>query len=395
MTVSSRKLNIEYALVQGFYWMGFCVCISFATVFLQGRGYSNLYLGLVLAAGNVAGFILSPSLASMVDRGKGLTVYGCLWLLILTQLLLLTAFLFTSGGGFLLSALYCLYIACNSAVNPMNTQLSFQLDGWTGRINYGAARGIGSFAYALMAMLLGKLTKALGSDILPLAGIACLLIQCSMLALLSIQKRRAGTDAPGRPELESEGSLNTLGFIRANPRFCLLLLGTALIFFTHNIIVSFMINIVRSVGGDNADLGGISGFMALLELPVMLAYAWVVRRLCCTTLLRFALTMFTVKALATALSPSVSWLYAVQLLQGVSFALYTPAIVQYTGLVVGPADSAKGQALAFGMSTLGTALAGGIGGLMYDSLPVRTTLLVGVAISAAGVALCQLGIKSK
>ena len=391
MNVSSRKLNIEYALVQGFYWMGFCVCVSFATVFLQGRGYSNFSLGLVLAIGNVAGFVISPSLASMVDKGRGLSVYGCLWLLLGVQLALVSTFLFTDGSGLLLSALYCLYIACNSAVNPMNTQLSFELDGWTGRINYGAARGIGSFAYAPMAVLLGGLTKRLGSDILPLMGITCLLLQCTVLALLTARRGKSGASV--RPGDETDaGALSTAAFVRANPRFCLLLLGTALIFFTHNIIVSFMINIVRNVGGDNGDLGGISGTMATLELPVMLLYSTLSRKLRCSSLLRGALIMFTVKALCTALAPSVGWLYAVQLLQGLSFGIYTPAIVQYTGLVVGPKNSAKGQALAFGMTTLGSAFAGGIGGLMYDSLSVHSTLLVGVVVSALGVLLCELSI---
>ena len=67
MDIKQRAANIEYALVQGFYWMGFCVSVSFAAVFLQNKGYSNSQLGLVMAAGNVFGFLLSPFLASVVD----------------------------------------------------------------------------------------------------------------------------------------------------------------------------------------------------------------------------------------------------------------------------------------------------------------------------------------
>lgn len=392
MGVSLRRLNIEYALVHSFYWMGYCVCVSFATVFLQGRGYSNFSLGLVVAAGNIAGFLLSPWLASMVDKGRGVSVYGCLWLLLFAQLLFIASFLFIPGRGPLLSALYCLYIACNSAVNPMNTQLCFELDGWTGRINYGAARGVGSFAYAPMSVLLGSLTNRLGSDILPAVGIACLLLQCVMLALLTL-RRGKGASAQ-RPDYGEAGSASgTLAFLRANPRFCHLLLGSALLFFTHNIIISYMINIVRSVGGDNVDLGRINGLMALLELPVMLLYSAAARKLPCSSLLRFSVLMFTAKALCVTFAPSVGWLYAAQLLQGCSYAIYTPAMVQYTGLVVGPRDSAKAQALAFGMTTLGCAFAGALGGLMYDNMTVRATLLASIAVSALGALLCAASVE--
>ena len=51
----------------------------------------------------------------------------------------------------------------------------------------------------------------------------------------------------------------------------MMLLGVAVLFFTHNLITNFMINIVRNVGGDSSDMGSINGVMALLEIPVMLA----------------------------------------------------------------------------------------------------------------------------
>ena len=48
MRKKSTSLNIEYALVQAFFWMGYCVCSAYAAVFLQGRGYSNSELGLII-----------------------------------------------------------------------------------------------------------------------------------------------------------------------------------------------------------------------------------------------------------------------------------------------------------------------------------------------------------
>ena len=70
MRLSNTALNIEYSLVQAFFWMGFCISFSFAAFYLQSRGYSNSELGLVLSLGNVGGLVVSPVLASVIDRSK-------------------------------------------------------------------------------------------------------------------------------------------------------------------------------------------------------------------------------------------------------------------------------------------------------------------------------------
>ena len=64
------RTNIAYYIIQGFYWMSICVSNNYAAFYLQSRGYSNSQLGVILALGNIAGFILSPILASVVDRSK-------------------------------------------------------------------------------------------------------------------------------------------------------------------------------------------------------------------------------------------------------------------------------------------------------------------------------------
>ena len=57
-----RIVNLEYALIQGLYWIGFCGIVSYAAVYLQARGYSNTQLGRILAAGYILGFLLVLSI---------------------------------------------------------------------------------------------------------------------------------------------------------------------------------------------------------------------------------------------------------------------------------------------------------------------------------------------
>ena len=69
--------------------------------------------------------------------------------------------------------------------------------------------------------------------------------------------------------------------------------------------------------------------------------------------------------------------------------MITPAMVQYVILNIDRKDSAKGQALAFGMVTIGNVLSSLIGGHLYDALPVRSVLLIGTLIAVFGAVLCH------
>ena len=387
MTQRQRSLNLQYAAVQGFYWMGICVCISFAAVFLQHRGYSNSALGFVMACGNIAGFLLSPVLAALVDRSRRVGVFGCLWALLLLQGLLLLFFCLVPGRSALLSLAYCLYMAAAIAVNPMNTQLSLELEKSGVRINYGAARGTGSIAFAPMALLLGAVTERFGPELLPIAGLACVFFQCAMLLSMQLCAPAGQTAVSGGKSAEASSLPE---FIRKNSRFCFLMLGVALLFFAHNLVNNYLINVVRNVGGNAASMGGLNAFMALMEVPAMFLYDRLSRRFSCPGTLRFAAVFFALKALCIALSASMGALYAAHLLQAFSFAVITPACVRYVNLYIDSRDSAKGQSISYGMTTLGSIFASSLGGLMFDRLSVGTALLAGAAAAGLGALVCLL-----
>ncbi len=387
MRKKSTSLNIEYALVQAFFWMGYCVCSAYAAVFLQGRGYSNSELGLIISIGSIAAFFISPSLAAKLDRSKESALFAWLWVIIAVQLMVLGGFLLVQGKSFIVSAMYCVYLTTTIIANPIQTQLCFLMSGWGGDVNYGAARGMGSLAYALTSMFVGARIAALGTGVLTIAGLIILACQAAILLRVSLEFVRLGRPSIRSAAEAKAGGSGLLEFMRSNVRFCLMLLGVAVLFFAHNLITNFMINIVRNIGGDSSDMGSINGVMALLEIPVMLMYERITHRVKCSTTIRFAAVVFVLRSLAIALSTGLGGLYAAQLLQAGSFALITPALVQYVSLTIRPEDSAKGQSLSYSMTTLGSIFAGLFGGMMYDSLSVRTTLLIGTAACLAGAML--------
>lgn len=384
-------LTARYSAVQGTFWMGYCVCISFAAVYLQGIGYSNAQLGVVMAIGNLLGAVLGPELSDRIDRSETLTAWRLIfpWLALEAAALLVLALHPVKDA--VTSAAFVGFIAFSISLNSLNLKLFVDCVHSGHAVDYGVARGTGSGCFVLLSVALGALVSRTSVHILPWTGLAMVLLQAAAHAAL----RRGYVPARRKAEAFSARGRAMGAFLRGEPRFVILLLGTALIYFGHNTSTNFLINVTRHAGGDTGTMGLLNGFMAAVEIPVMVFFGRLRGGRKSASLMRLSFAFFALKAAVMPLAGSVPLLFAVLLLQAPSFALYTAVIVDYVAETVPFADSGKAQSLAFSMTTLGAVLASLIAGKLYDTLSVPATLWIACGITAAGVALAMLGTQDK
>lgn len=382
----TKSLTLPFALGQASFWMSLCIALSFAAVHLKALGFSNTELGLVMAAGNILGSLAGPMLASLGEKNPRLTTAGLNLPLFALRALCLVGLLFCTGRTVLSAVIFALYITSTMAVNSLNLKFCVDAELRGLALDYGRARAAGSLAYVLLSALLGVLVERLSYPVLIWAGFAVLLLQIAANALTQASLQKSPLTPQAEEKQKSSASLPA--FLRAEPRFALFLLGSILLYFAHNTITNFMINIVRKVGGDTETMGYLNAFMAVVEIPVMLLFSRFVRGRRVSVLLQISVAFFLAKALAFALAPSVGMLYAATVLQAPSFALYTCAIVPYVSAVIARENAAKAQSLAFSMTTLGAVGASLLGGWLFDHCSVLTTLLVAAGVCAAGVAIC-------
>jgi hypothetical protein len=384
MNSSEKKLNIDYAALQAVYWTLSGVIFCFSTVFLQFKGYSNYEIGIIFALSNALSFVLQPLVAGHVDRSNKRALLGCIRITAALSLLLMLAVLMLPKNCLPLTAAYVLLLAGNTLLQPLCISLSLYLESWGCRINFSIARAVGSFSYALSTVVLGMLVQSVSENSVPIAYIIFSFLLGLITLLFSVKEKKHRTVSETSAGGESEKPSGIMEFIRENRRFMLFLAGTALLFFTHSLIGNFMIEFIRNIGGDSADLGNVLAFMTVVEVPVMLLFPRLTRRFRCSSLLRFAVIMFTVKELLIYLAPSLAILYAAELLQAFSFAIFVPASVRYVDEVIVKRNAVKGQAFVTAMITLGSIFASYLGGLLLNNSSPSFTLLTGVIVSAAG-----------
>lgn len=377
--------NGEYCVTQGFFWMAFCSVVSYAALFLQRRGYSSSETGIIMALGNILALLLQPTVASLADRSRRVSLMGIVSAIAGVMICGMGAVLLVPGRSPVVGISYGLYFCCVYLMLPFINSFAGMLSGWGFNVNFGIARGVGSLSYALLSLALGELIEKWSPNVLPVSGIIFSLALLVMMALFA--RQYSGESVASGAGANKERSRSLFLFLKSDRRFALTLVGIALVYFPHTAFTNFLINVVENVGGGSAEMGVCSFIAAVVELPPMFLFMKLLKKVRCSTLLKLSCAMFSVKMLLCFLAPNVPLLYAAQVVQMLAFGLYIPASVQYVNEVVAPADRVKGQALVTSTTTLSAIAASFLSGIMLDHLGVSATMLISAAVSALGALL--------
>ena len=385
----TKTLTIPYSCVQTPFWMSLCVFSSFCAVYLQSLGYSNAELGIVMACGTLAGSLLGPWLSSLIDQSNHdrITAVTTMPPVLAAEALAIIILLVFPVKGIVTSVAFALFTALSTSVNSINLKLYTDAVYSGYNIDYGMARSMGSVGYVLTSFAVGLMCQHISARAVPVTGLVLCILQYVTFRSFT---RYVSFDAPGEKTEQGHGMVD---FLLRNKRFCLILAATVLVFFAHNSLCNFFINVVKNAGGDTGDMGILNGLMAFFEMPAIFFYSRITRGRRTSAILRFAFIMFTVKAAALAAAASVGQIAAAEILQAPSFGLYSGAIVLYVDEVIPHEDSAKAQSLAFTMSMLASVFASTISGHLYDIMPVSRVLWISCAVSLVGSILAVIGVR--
>lgn len=147
--------------------------------------------------------------------------------------------------------------------------------------------------------------------------------------------------------------------------------------------------------GDIKRMGTLLTVSAMSELPTMLLFSRLVGKWDSRKLIRFAAVMFSVKALGYLVCGSISFLYAVQMLQMLSFALCLPSAVYYVNETMAVEDRVKGQSLLIASSTMGGVFGSLSGGVLVDFAGIKAMLATGLGLSMIGTAIVCIFVSRK
>ena len=385
MKLNTRKLMMQYCILQGAYWASFCVIYAFATVFLLSRGFESSMIGVIIAAGNILGVVLQPVVASIADRSEKISLHKLTAILSGVMILLLVLLYFVPNGLIAVAVLFLLTDTFLQVIQPLVNSVSVYYVNQGVSVDFGAARGIGSLSYAAASYVLGIAVEKFGTRSILVAGIlVALVLLITVLSTPVLSSSAASRPKEKEPEQNDSG---LLVFADRYKNFMLTLAGITLLFTFHNMNNAYLIKVIENVGGTSADMGRMLSIAAVTELPVMFLFSRISKHFKSSTLLMVSGVFFAIRAAGFMLAGNVMIMYLVAMLQIGSFALYIPSSVYYVNETMLDQDKFKGQAVMTATNTLGGVFGSLFGGFLIDNAGVGAMNTVCFGMAAAGAVL--------
>ena len=411
------KVNGKYRILQASYWMMISVCFGYVTFYLSGFGYSAAEIGAITASFGIAAACCQPILGRIADKSRRFGWKTLILLLAAVCTADLVALTF-SRSKLAVGVLFGAMMLLINCMMPLINAACFYYEKKSLEIDFGIARGLGSLSYAVLSLVLGGLTVRLGTSAVPLSGIPVILVL--ILTVISMPygehteegqgRQHKGKDLQnvkkcgkyrkikGNPEKKNEAERpekaiekekrSGVSFLKKYPAFSVMIGASVLLLSVHNFTSTYLLQMLERVGGNSGHLGTALAIAAVTEVPVMFLFSRIVKKVPSSVLLVVSGAAYTVKSLMLLASGNVGMIYAAQLLQPFSYALYAPAAVYFANECMGEEDKVTGQALMSMTSPAGTVIGNLVGGCLIDvsGVPAMLTVSSLTAVAAAAVA---------
>lgn len=379
------KATASYAVMQASMWGFYAIIVGFSSSFMYSHGFTDGQISIVLGITTALSCAAQLLLAELIARTPKLTVYRVL--LVLSVALLACALLMSlkatapaiMGLGLGLVLLQVLPAMANSIGMDSLNQGS--------PLNYDIARGVGSGGYSLLALVTGMLVSGLGVEVLWVLTLADTLV---FLGGVIWFHHSGEISAPPKERVKEkrEGS-----FLRAYPRFALVLLGSIVLMVSHNLVYSFLYQIVVSKGGDTSHQGIAAFVSAMTEIPVMFAFGWLLKKKKCEFWFGFSAAVFVLKPLLLYLATGVWGVYAAMTTQMIGYAVYVMASAYYAGSATDKDDMIRAQSYMTSAIPIGSLIANSTGGFLCQYYTPQGMLLVSTAAAVIGGVIVIAGIR--
>lgn len=391
--MNSAKRTAHFTAINVTYFAAYSSAHAYTAVFLLDRGFSNTVIGIVLALANILSVLFQPITAGIIDKYKSFTNRKVSIFCALSCALCSFLLYFTRLSA-IVFILYVTLFMLQMVYQPLIQALNFEYNAMGDKINFGLARGLGSCGFAITSLIIGKLLVAYEVSVLQIINVVVFLL--GTLALFTFfppQSSATTTDATKEDLSEAVAHNSLSSFVKNYPLFMLFVLGGTFLFFAHNALNDYLIQIITPLGGDESTFGTMVMVAAILELPAMALFAKVESKIGLKALLYTCGIMFTVKTLLMLVASNLVIAYISQACQMFAYAIFIPAGAYLAERVMEKSDKTKGQSYVNVSITLGGVFSSLICGRILDSLGIHMMLLVSCTIGAIGTVLSVIAVR--
>jgi PPP family 3-phenylpropionic acid transporter len=344
----------------------------FLAVFLYEKGYSGAQIGLLLGAMPIAILVFQPLwsyLSDVFNTRKLLLFLGCLGAgLAALGLGYAPSFWLAFVSAVLLAVMQAPIIPVSNAIVLDYLEEVGQPEG------YSLVRLWGSVAFAIASMLIGSLFL----DQLLVYFIWFVAVLYFIQAGLSLTLPEEGADYV-------YSDLKNLDFLTKNPNFAIFLLGSIFIGGTINVVLNYQTLFLQSLGAPSWMVGGIIALQAIIEVPIMIAVPYLMRRFPMRRLILIGAVLLPIRWLIYIFIQAPAWVFPTQILHSVAVVSFMVIGVSFIDKHLDPKWRATGQGLYnAATSGIGAAIGAALAGAIFEWYGIRSIWLLNLILGLIG-----------
>ncbi len=332
----TAKLNLQFGLVQGFYYSSICVSFSYFITYFTYLGMDDLTIGLVNTLMMAATFFAQPIIGLLSSRLQSVKPL----LVVLITISAVAVLLIRTGTQTIFTTVLSVLIisACFRGLGGLIDVWTVRLSLSGVRLNYGITRGMGSLLYSFTALAFGYILNHVEITIISYAFILFCALTLIMILVIKEPKAKIVDAQPAKHQ--------NYNAIYKNPSYMLFLVASFLVNIGANTAFSFLPRLFYYIDASNSVLGIALFVSAIFEIPTMICANIIKKYISISTLMKICFVSTFIKVLLTAAAPTANLIIAAQALQLLCGGLQFVFNVQYLASIV------KKEELFYAQTTL-------------------------------------------
>ena len=384
MNTQNKNITVHFSLIQVAYWAGFASISAFSSVYLLSIGISNSLIGLTLSLGALASALIQPYVGILIDHHPKITTKKVL-IAASSSIVIIAMLLYpvSKGVPVIVPLMYGFLMLLLQLAQPFSNSIGMAGINAGYKLHFGPARAIGSLGYALIALILGKVTAIKGGNVVPAFITASFVLTIIALFIYPL-KEQTGLHVHDDSSSAEAKRPGVTDFFKRYKALGIMTIGL--------VLNSFGLQIITSKGGTSENMGISTAISATIEVVPMFLFPILKKKFKVSSLLKLSAVFFTLKVLVTYLAFNVPTYYAAQGCQMLGWGVMAVSIVYYVNDLVDATDTAQGQACSGMALTIGNVLGNLVGGRVIDSYGIDTLLFAGSVAAAIGTVIFWIGV---
>lgn len=380
-----KKLHYQYVLLQCSYYAVSACFIGYMVPVLQKQGFNHSQIGLFLGLRALFSVFFQPVIANLMEKFQAKIYFNHLIAVMVVMSMLMTGVQLLQPNFFGTALVFIVYgiftFGMISFIDAMSTLYFYKGK----KIDYPVARGAGSLSYAISALLIGSLVEA--NTILTAQFFLFIPLLICILSIEKIKGLKLKHD-PNQPRV-SFGKM-----FKEYPLFKNFLVAVIFSFVGKELSANFLIDVYRSLGGDNQSYGIGTFLLAASEVPAAILFTKLSDRFGIYRLMLLSFFFAFLRIFLITLAPSILFLNIAQVLQMFGNGLFWAGNIQFIRTILPAKYAVKAQA-AVGVCYLG--IGSGIGsplsGVILELTNLKSLLSVASLLAFIGVVVLAFGKK--